>query len=204
MLESTPNLGEVLATDLTFEQYLEQFMGVRCEWIAGTVISTPSAGRNHNDLIVYLSTLLATYFELKPIGEVIHSPFTMWLKQLERGREPDLMVLLNGNPNTLTDTYLDGPADICIEIVSPESVERDQSAKFMEYERGGVAEYWLIDYLHRQAHFYHLTDGRYQEREADSEGYYQTDCLPGLRLEVETLCKRSCQQYSLSSRRCRK
>jgi Uma2 family endonuclease len=187
MLESNPSLGEVLATDLTFEQYLERFMGVRCEWIAGTVISTPPAGRDHYDLIFYLSTLLACYFELRPIGEIVHSPFTMRLRSIERGREPDLMVLLNGNPSPLSDTYLDGPADICVEIVSPESVERDYSAKFMEYERSAVTEYWLIDQPQQKAHFYRLgADGCYQEF-SSAEGRYQTPYLPGLVLEVETL-----------------
>ena len=42
---------------------------------------------------------------------------------------------------------MNGAADICIEVISPESVIRDRGEKFEEYERGGVGEYWIFDYL---------------------------------------------------------
>lgn len=45
----------------------------------------------------------------------------------------------------LKETYLDGPADLVVGIVSPDSVGRDRGEKFYEYAQGGVPEYWLID-----------------------------------------------------------
>lgn len=40
--------------------------------------------------------------------------------------------------------------------MSPESAERDHGEKFVEYEKGGVPEYWIMDYLHREGHLYRL------------------------------------------------
>ena len=41
-------------------------------------------------------------------------------------------------------TYLDGPADLVVEIVSPESAGRDRGEKYYEYEAAGIPEYWLL------------------------------------------------------------
>ncbi len=40
---------------------------------------------------------------------------------------------------------VDGPPDLAIEIVSPESVERDYEKKRKQYQRARVPEYWIID-----------------------------------------------------------
>ncbi|NJK82277.1 MAG: Uma2 family endonuclease [Chloroflexaceae bacterium] len=45
----------------------------------------------------------------------------------------------------LTDVRLEGPADLVVEVVSPESVQRDQERKYSEYAQYGVNEYWLVD-----------------------------------------------------------
>lgn len=45
----------------------------------------------------------------------------------------------------LQEMHLEGPADLVVEIVSPESRLRDRGEKFAEYELAGVSEYWLLD-----------------------------------------------------------
>ena len=90
-----------------------------------------------------------------PIGRVLGEPFVMRLPEFpKRRREPDLMVVLQSNPNKLTETYMDGAADICIEIVSPGTVGTDHGAKLYEYEKGGVQEYWIIDPIRDECRFY--------------------------------------------------
>jgi len=58
--------------------------------------------------------------------------------------------------------YLAVPADIAIEIVSPQTVARDRGEKYYEYARGAVREYWLIDPEARWAEFYHLADAHHR------------------------------------------
>ena len=45
----------------------------------------------------------------------------------------------------MRDTFLDGPADLVIEVISDDSVTRDRVEKFDEYLEAGVREYWVID-----------------------------------------------------------
>jgi len=177
----------IVATNVTFEDYLEHYAYDYCEWVDGTVIQLFPAGKSHNALIAYLAFLFQIYFEWKPIGEVIILLFPMKLRVINRGRMPDLIVCINDNPHPSTATFIDGPADICVEVISPESVGRDRGKKFDEYERGGVPEYWLIDPLRKEARFYRLDiSGHYQAHDPE-EGFYRTPALPGFMLQVSTL-----------------
>ncbi len=180
--------GQVVATGVSFETYLEKYAADFHEWVQGGVVKMAPVSSKHDQITFYLRLLLETYFEMKPLGQVASSPFVMRLPGTVSAREPDIQVILNTNPSERTDTYMDGPADICIEVVSPESVERDHGEKFAEYEKGGVREYWIIDPLRDEGRFYRLDEaGRYRRHAEDEAGHYRTPQLPGLALHVPTL-----------------
>lgn len=99
----------------------------------------------HQQLASLLEALIRVFVEVTSAGRLIRAPFAMRLGVLSRVREPDLLFVSKERLGLVLDTYLDGPADAAIEIVSSESVGRDRGEKFVEYERSGVREYWLID-----------------------------------------------------------
>lgn len=181
--------GNVIATDVTFEEYMERYAAHFCEWIEGVVIQMSPVHEKHDGLTFYLRQLVETYFELRPIGQVRSAPFVLkLLPEVRFGREPDLMIILHTNPHQLTATAMNGPADICIEVISEESIARDHGDKFMEYEKGGVGEYWIIDPIHKDTRFYLLNEaGVYVPQPVDADGYYHSPTLPGLRLHIPTL-----------------
>ncbi len=53
----------------------------------------------------------------------------------------------------------DGPPDLVVEVISPESVGGDRGEKFHEYEGAGIAEYWLVDPQREVLEVYVLDDG---------------------------------------------
>ncbi|QTA90792.1 Uma2 family endonuclease [Desulfonema magnum] len=85
------------------------------------------------------------FVEIHDSGVVCSAPFQMKTGRNLPGREPDILFVSRENTGRLKETFLDGPADIAAEIISPESRTRDKKEKFSEYEKGGVREYWLID-----------------------------------------------------------
>lgn len=183
----TPS-GEIVATGVSEEEYLEKYAEHHCEWVNGTVVKMAPATFRHNLLIGYLYMLLNAYFELKPIGIVALSPFLQRLPEIRVTREPDLMVVLNDNLNEMTNTGMNGAADICIEVISPKSVLRDRGEKFEEYERGGVGEYWIFDYQRSEALFYRRnSEGIFARQTEDADDNYRTSLLPGLVINVPTL-----------------
>jgi len=103
------------------------------------------------------------------------------------GRAPDIIFLRNENLGMLKHTYLDGPADLAIEIVSEESRLRDRGEKFAEYEVGGVKEYWIIDPVMRRTDFFLLKKGRYERQVEDVQGIYHSEVIQGFWIKVAWL-----------------
>jgi Uma2 family endonuclease len=181
----------IVARDVSLEEYMERYAIFHCESVEGVVIRVSPSEIKHTNLIYYLYLIIRAFFDFRPIGTVVGQPFVMRLPAFpKRFREPDLLVVLETNPYELKDTYMDGPADLCIEVVSEKSGARDHGEKFEEYEKGGVGEYWILDLLHQEARFYRLDDKRlYVLQSVDSGASYRTPILPGLALHVPTLWK---------------
>lgn len=170
---------------MTYEEFLAWAdEDTLAEWVNGEVVMTSPASDRHQDLVRFLTSLLGDYVEARNLGVVRPAPFQM---KLEHGREPDLLFVAREHLDRLTKTYLDGPADLVVEIVSTDSIGRDRGDKFLEYARGGVPEYWLLDPQTRLAEFYHLSAGRYRLACSGDEGVYRAEVLPGFWLKVEWL-----------------
>lgn len=169
------------------ETYLRVYAEQHYEWINGELVKLPSS-LPHVLLITFFIHCLDAYFEFRPIGRAFSQTFPVRMPSIQNWREPDVLVVLNDNTNIVSDQGVRGAPDICIEVVSPESVERDYADKVVEYEQGGVKEYWLIDYTRQQVRFHRLdASGRYQFVYPDANGYYLTPLLPDLKLPVATL-----------------
>lgn len=177
---------EVPAKKLTYEEFLAWCdEDTWAEWVNGEVIVLSPASRRHQELVAFLSRVLGIFIEARDLGVLLSAPFQMKTGPDLPGREPDLLFVAKGRLDLLKGTYLDGPADLVVEITSAESRLRDRGEKFAEYELGGVKEYWLIDFERKEADFYWLDErGRYRLQEPDQEGIYHSRVLPGFWLKV--------------------
>ncbi len=178
--------AQIIANDVPEAHYFRDYEG-HYEWIAGQVIQMSPVTEQHNELQLYLVNLLQFYFQLRPIGVFRYDPFVMRMAARQQNRQPDIQIILGENQANLTPAYMNGVADICVEIVSPGSVVTDRGIKFKEYQEVGVHEYWLIDPQRTDAQFYELNkEGVYVPQTLQNDSY-QTARLPGLRLHVPTL-----------------
>lgn len=172
---------------MTYEEFLEWADGTRAEWVDGEVILMSPASEPHQNLNGFLSSLLRYFVEANGSGRILIPPFQMKLSARPSGREPDLLFISNDKLSNLKRNYLDGPAGMVVEIVSPDSQARDRGEKFYEYEEGGVLEYWIIDQIRRRAEFYRLQEGTYKLIEPDDTGIYRSTVIQGLWLKVDWL-----------------
>ena len=75
----TPS-GEIIATGVSEEEYLDKYAEHFCEWVDGTVINMAPATLRHDETLAMVRDLLEAYFELSPIGlDPRRSPFLMRL-----------------------------------------------------------------------------------------------------------------------------
>jgi Uma2 family endonuclease len=158
------------------------------DWVDGDVIMVSPASRRHQDIVRFLVSLLSLHVESHDLGTILIAPFQMKLGEDMPGREPDLLYIASSHLDRLKNTYLDGPADMVVEIISEESIGRDRGEKFVEYEAAEVLEYWLIDPIREQAEFYRIgTDNHYHPVMPDDEGIYHSEIVEGFWLRVSWL-----------------
>jgi Uma2 family endonuclease len=185
--------GKLLASTVPATMTYEEFLAwadedIWAEWVDGKVVVLTPASNRHQELVGFLTVLLWHYVEAHGLGVVRSAPFQMKTGPDLPGREPDILFIARQHLDRLQDTHLAGPADLAVEIVSPESRVRDRGEKFYEYEQGGVREYWLIDNPRRQAEFYRRDDdGTYRLVPLNREGVFRSVVLAGLWLRVEWL-----------------
>ncbi|WP_374689604.1 Uma2 family endonuclease [Promineifilum sp.] len=178
-LRRAEGAGPVFPTFESFIEWVDE--DTSAEWVEGEVYFMSPASTEHQDIVGFLAAVLRFFVERKRLGRVLIAPYRIKLPGY--APEPDIMFLAAEHVGRLHQTYLDGPADLIIEIVSPESVERDRIKKYNAYEAAGVGEFWLIDPAHQSAEFYQLKGSRY-ELAGVTDGIYESQQLPGFRLPV--------------------
>lgn len=174
---------------ISYEEFLDWCdEDTLAEWVDGDIVMTSPCSSIHQAVVDFLLTVLNIYVEQRELGRVISAPFQMKTGPALSGREPDVLFIARENLGRLKKTYLEGPADLVVEVVSPESRLRDRGEKLAEYEMGGVREYWILDPEEQRADFYVLAaDGRYERQRADAQGVYRSEVVAGFWLKEEWL-----------------
>jgi Uma2 family endonuclease len=175
LLEDIVRTGE----KVSYEEFLDLCdEDTLAEWVNGEIIMTSPSSRIHQKIGAFLEHILYSYVESRNLGEIYRENFQMRLPL--SGRDPDIIFVHFSHLERVQETYLEGPADVAIEIVSKDSISRDRGDKFIEYESGGIPEYWLIDPLRKQAEFYRLGEDKcYHPVSLDDEGKYHSEAIEG-------------------------
>ncbi len=178
----------VAKSTITYEEFLIQYAGENAEWVDGKVERMSPISVEHDDLSGWLYKMMSELVQTRDLGTVLHDKFQMKTGARLSGREPDIIFVAKTNLSRLKRTFLDGPADLVIEVISDDSVERDRVTKFAEYQQGGVGEYWILDPETRSQDFYVLgIDGRFERAHPTPEGIYRSTVLPSFWIEVAWL-----------------
>lgn len=178
--------GKIVAENVPYENYLSGKYGIHVEWINGVVIdmSPVSTWYGQNS---FLEFLFACLLDQTTGGTVHRDPAVMRAKPELPARQPDLQVILPDRTHFIQESQVADPANLVVEIASPESSRRDRGDKHEEYEQGGVDEYWIVDPQRKEALFhvrgtddlFHLT--------LPVDGIYTSTVLPKLKLQVDLL-----------------
>ncbi len=159
----------------------------QAEWVDGIGIIFPPQTTIHAETKGFVACLVMGYADLCDLGRTYLAPLEMRLSE-RSSREPDVLFIAHEHTARITDLRLEGPADLVIEIVDDDSVERDRVEKLAEYAAAGIPEYWLVDPRddQRQTAFYQLTErGDYDAVALDADGRYHSRVLPGFWLRPE-------------------
>jgi len=133
----------------TYADYLRWPGDERWELIDGVACNmTPAPSRRHQAVSFDLTAQFRVFLRGKKC-KAYAAPFDVRLPAPGETDEttstvvqPDLAVVCD--PAKLDDRGCKGAPDLVIEILSPDSLARDQREKLLLYEQAGVPEYWIV------------------------------------------------------------
>jgi Uma2 family endonuclease len=153
----------ISTTKMTARQFLElgeDPPGVRLELVNGEVAVSPSPMPAHGYVVVQLMTLLARHVKKHKLGRVYPDIDTIFGKY--DVRRPDVIYFANDRIHLIGKKAMEGPPDLCVEVISPSSRTIDRRDKFKQYAEGEVAFYWIVDPKQKTIEAFQLVGGRYK------------------------------------------
>ena len=174
------------ATLSPWEQFDALPDDIKAELIDGELVYAALVNRRHSAVQLFVHAVLSICAAKQGSGEVFAGQFEMRLG-LQRF-VPDVSFVRTEHLDRVLPTRIEGPADLVVEVLSPDSAERDRGVKLREYAAAGVQEYWLLDPEVEQIEVYsRQPDGAFAALEPDRTGTMASQVVPGLRLQPEWL-----------------
>jgi Uma2 family endonuclease len=170
---------------VTFHEFCEVIReDQKADLIDGVIYLAEPDNPVVNQLFLWLAGLIHDVAEEKEAGQVYVLRVAFRLDD-HNGPEPDIAFVKKEHLDRVKRGYVEGPPDLAIEIVSPESVERDYEKKRAQYAKAGVPEYWIVDEVQETVTLLQLTlKGKYREVKP-KKGELHSQVLPGFWLRPE-------------------
>lgn len=136
--------------------------GTRAEVINNVLYMSPSPFYDHQQLLMQLTLKIGNHVDKLRTGELIGSPFDVYLEDQISAVQPDLLFISNKNKGIIKDDgYAHGAPDLVVEILSSNE-SRDRTLKKDLYEKAGVKEYFIIDPKSKMVEAFVLKGKKYQ------------------------------------------
>ena len=153
----------------TYADYLGWPEDQRWELIGGEAHDmTPAPTTKHQQIVGKLHYTIYGALE-GATCQVFVAPFDVRLPEGDTSDQgittvvqPDLSVICD--PNQLDQAGCLGAPDLTVEILSPSTAFKDQTAKLLLYQQHGVREYWIVNPVYESVLVYCLgEDGRFEK-----------------------------------------
>ena len=156
----------------------------RYELIDGELILLYSHSWAHQSVLGNLSSLLYKSVRIEKMGESVAGLLDVFLSEYDVFH-PDFLFISNERRNIIHSDGLYGAPDLVIEVLSPETEQRDLTVKRERYEMFDVREYWQVNTTAETITVLRARDGKFEQVGVFGEGTtVETPLLPGLVLDV--------------------
>jgi Uma2 family endonuclease len=177
----------VMKHHITFDEFLENVReDQKADLIDGVIHMASPESLEGNKLGFWVARLIGDFVEETEQGDVFVSRVAFRLAK-DQSPEPDIAFVHKDRLHHSHYGYFEGAPDLAVEVVSPESVERDYEKKRNQYQTAGVREYWIIDEITEQVTLLRLQPSGEFVSVAPNEGRFESIVLPGFYLRPEWL-----------------
>ncbi len=166
---------------MTYDEYcLLPDDGKRYQVLEGELFVSPAPRTQHQRIVGNLYVLLRDHIQTAKLGEIFFSPIDVILAPTTIV-QPDVVFVRSDHAGIITELNIQGPPDLCIEVVSPASEQTDRLTKRNVYARYGVQEYWIVDSDRGSVTILSLRNGVYELLcEATGSDPLHSDLFPTL------------------------
>lgn len=175
------------STSITFGDFCQLVRdGQKADLIDGVIYMASPDNTDANALFMWLASVMNIFSGRKKLGKVYGSRVAFRLGD-KQGPEPDIAFVRRERLSRVRRGFVDGAPDLAMEIVSPDSIERDYVAKREQYRHAGVREYWIVDEVEQRVTLLRLSaQGAYREVRP-RDGALHSQVLPGFYLRLSWL-----------------
>lgn len=160
--------------------------GQKADLIDGVIYMASPDNTDSAETGGWLYRLMSDFADEYDLGRLFSSRVACKLSD-DNAPEPDILFIPKRRRKRILRGRIEGAPSLAVEIVSPDSIERDYQTKKELYERHGVREYWIIDEVKGTATFYRLAaDGKFREVKPRG-GIFRSVVLKGFWLRLEWL-----------------
>lgn len=141
---------------LSFDEFIQVYPeDGRYELVNGAIVRI-FATRQHEDVADFIADYLKDEVKRQHLNYKVSDRIllaTQTQSGVEMGRNPDVSVVNRDQwrANRSAHTALREPIQLPVEVIST-NWKDDYDDKFDEYQRLGIAEYWIVDYLALGSH----------------------------------------------------
>ena len=179
ILSDIPASARMSAEDYLAAPQSEQ----KSDLIEGVFVMASPAGIEHEDLVMFIGTLMRSFVAARRLGLVL-GPNAAYRLSETNVYQPDVSFLSAERRHLAGEIYINGAPDLAVEIVSPSSRQYDLVEKRINYGRFGAKEYWLVDPIDRTVTLYVNVNGEMTPLPPE-EGALRSRVLPGFWLRPE-------------------
>ena len=155
----------------------------RCELLYGRFYLSPSPLPVHQVIVGELFRLFADVAD-RTYGVAMVAPMDVHLVD-HSVVQPDVM-FISRRRREMIETWVEGPPDLLVEVLSPGTASRDRVYKLNLYREHGIGEYWVVDPRRRRIAFLVREGDEFLERDADG-AKYRSVAVPEIELDMDAL-----------------
>lgn len=122
--------------------WLTDYSNRLIEFTDGYIEVLPMPTDNHQVILLFLYDLFRVYLQVVG-GKVLVAPLRVRIRE-RKFREPDILLVRDADDPRRQNRYWHG-ADLVVEVVSPDKLERDLIEKRIDYAEAAIPEYWIVN-----------------------------------------------------------
>jgi Uma2 family endonuclease len=157
----------------------------KADLLDGVIYMASPESTDDNELGGWLYRLMAEFADQTDQGKCYYTRVAFRITE-KRGPEPDVAFVSKERLHIVEHGFVNGAPDIAVEIVSPDSVDRDYNLKRTIYEAAGVREYWILDPDEQKVTLLRRQGQQFVEV-MPVDGHYESQILVGFYFTTEWL-----------------